>query len=109
MRLLFIGMAALLALSGCVSTTGVLPMGKDTYTLTVSVSGSGFDADNATKAKKEAVTQANEYCKSLNRETLIQNISGRNILSGGSIYDIIFQCLNANDPALNNRPVYTTK
>ena len=57
-------------LGGCVSTSGVLPMGKDTYSLTVSVSGSGWDADNATKAKKEAVTQANEYCKNLNKETL---------------------------------------
>ena len=109
MRVLFICMVALLALSGCVSTSGVLPMGKDTYSLTVSVSGSGFDADNAPKAKKEAVTQASEYCKSLSKEIAVQTISGRNTVSGGSIYDIIFQCLNANDPALKNRPVFTTK
>jgi len=92
-KIIFIAVA--LILSGCVSTSGVLPMGKDTYSLTVSVSGSGFDADNATKAKKEAITQAADYCKNLGKEVLVQNVSGRSLVSGGSVYDIIFQCLNA--------------
>ena len=109
MRLLLIGLVALLALSGCVSTSGALPMGKDTFSIPVGVSASMFDADNAPRAKKEAITQANEYCKTLNKETLIQNVSGRSNGKSGSNYDIIFQCLNANDPALNTRPVYTTK
>jgi len=106
-KIIFIAVASIL--SGCVSTSGVLPMGKDTYSLTVSVSGSGFDADNATKAKKEAITQSADYCKNLGKEVLVQNVSGRNLLSGGSVYDVIFQCLNANDSALSTRPTYTTK
>ena len=109
MRVMFFGMTALLALSGCVSTSGALPMGKDTFSITVGVSDSLFDADNAPRAKKEAITQANEYCKSLNKETAIQTVSGRSNGRGGSNYDIIFQCLYANDPALQNRPIFTTK
>jgi hypothetical protein len=109
MRLLFISVAALLALSGCVSTSGALPIGKDTFSITVGVSDSWSDSENAPKAKKEALTQAGDYCKSLNKEISVQTMSGRSNGKGGSNYDIIFQCLDANDPALKNRPVFTTK
>ena len=108
MRSLFISMAALFALSGCVSTSGALPIGKDTFSITVGVSDSWSDSENAPRAKKEALTQAGDYCKSLNKEISVQTMSGRSN-SAGSSYDIIFQCLNANDPALKNRPVFTTK
>ena len=88
-------------LTACVSSSGVMPMGKDTYTLTVSVSDSVFDSENATKAKKEVMSQSASYCKTLNKEILVKNISSNTSgKSSTSNYDIVFQCLNANDSAL---------
>jgi hypothetical protein len=84
-------------LTACVSSSGILPMGKDTYTLTVSVSDSIFDSENATKAKKEVISQSTAYCKNLNKEVLVKNMS--NTTSGKtstSSYDIVFQCVNTN-------------
>jgi hypothetical protein len=84
-------------LTACVSSSGILPMGKDTYTLTVSESDSLFDSENATKAKKEVMNQATAYCKNLNKEVLVKNMS--NTTSGKtstSSYDIVFQCVNTN-------------
>jgi len=94
-------LSSVCVLSACVSSSGVLPMGKDTYTLTVSVSDSVFDSENATKAKKEVMSQSTAYCKNLNKEVLVKNISSNTSgKSSTSNYDIIFQCLNASDPAL---------
>ncbi len=94
-----------LLITGCVSNSGVLPMGKDTYTLSVGASGYGSVSSNNVSSRKEALTQANQYCSSKNKETLIKNIQP-NSTYAGSTYELIFQCLDANDPAFNIRPEY---
>ncbi|MFM9437407.1 hypothetical protein ACFDR9_004494 [Janthinobacterium sp. CG_23.3] len=57
--------AALSALVGCASTTGVVPTGKDTFMIaTHGVMGHS----SAGMQKAEAFRQASDYCKTLGKE-----------------------------------------
>lgn len=96
---------ASLVLAGCASRTGVLPMGKDTYTLSTGVSGTGSVSGNDTKAKREAFLEANQYCAKMGKQLLVKNISLSSTLAG-STSELVFQCLDENDPEFNSKPNY---
>jgi len=105
LRATFLCPVALVILLGCASRTGVLPMGKDTYTLSVGVAGTGSVSGNNTGAKQRALTEANQYCAKLGKQLLVNNISLNSTLAG-STSDLIFRCLNENDPEFSAKPVY---
>ncbi len=92
-------------LISCASSSGVLQMGRDTYTISAGVAGTGSVSGNDTKAKREALAEANAFCVRKGKEIVVQNISMSSTYAG-STSDLVFQCLDANDPALNARPAY---
>ena len=90
---------------GCATKSGVLQMGPNTYTLSSGVSGTGSVSGNDTRAKREALTEANAYCASKGKVILVQNTQMSSTLAG-STSDLVFQCLDENDPAAKVLPVY---
>jgi hypothetical protein len=69
-----------LIVAGCTSSSGVLKVAPDTYTVSAS-SPTGIEA------RKIALTEANEYCSKLGREIVVTNEK----VSSPSI-DITFRC-----------------
>jgi hypothetical protein len=96
---------AVLVTGGCATETGVLQMGKDTYTLSVGVAGTGSVSGNNTSAKRQALSEANQYCAKMGKQILVKNVS-LNSTMAGSTSELIFQCLDEHDPELDLKPEY---
>lgn len=81
-----------LTLVGCATTSGVLPFGKDTYTITVA------DLMGPASAQKGAITQATEHCAGEGK--LLSPVSTQTSTSPGgeSSYQLVFRCLDEDDP-----------
>jgi hypothetical protein len=80
MRLTFHLAWGLLIVTGCTSSSGVLKVAPDTYTVSAS-------SPTGVEARKVALTEANEYCSKLGREIVVTNEK----ISAPSI-DITFRC-----------------
>ena len=100
-----LGAAALLfggatVLVGCASSTGILPAGPDTYTLSerfAPVRGGG------TEAQREALTKANDFCAEKGRVFVPATMGQSGALYspyGPTGYTVTFRCLLPNDPAV---------
>lgn len=89
------------ALTGCAMSTGVLPAGPNTYTVTeqfAPVRG------GSTTAEQTALTEANAYCAQQGRQFLATDMvtpPSRNPW-GATGYSVTFRCLLPGDPALAN-------
>src|SRR5580698_6093401 len=91
-----VAITAAAILAGCVTVgSDVVPVGKDTYQL--SMTGVGFATQANTNIK--ALKAANDYCDKLGKHLVMQ----RNAESG--VYgwsprqsNLTFLCLDANDP-----------
>jgi predicted small secreted protein len=94
--------------TACVTHSGVIPVGKDTYAISVATSGLISSQDDSVRGKKEAVIQASQYCESLNKELLVENIKS-SASPSGSTNDMVFQCLNSDDPELGIKPDFKTR
>lgn len=84
-----------LALFGCgtvPSSSGVLPLGPDTYRISARAS---MGAES--QSQKMAVLEGHQHCKSINREFIV---TGTKVLKANGGYEITFRCLLANDPEL---------
>lgn len=86
---------------GCAGTsTGVIPIGKDTYLLATSQSA-GTGIKNGAEFKAKAIIEGSEFCKSLGKIFQItsasQNDSAVFVLAKAEIQ---FLCLDKNDPQL---------
>jgi hypothetical protein len=88
-----------LALGGCASSTGVLPFGKDTYTLSTSVH---LTRGGAGAAKTTALQEASAYCTS-NGTEMVPVSAEPSVMGEYTNYDIVFRCLSSDDPD-NARP-----
>jgi hypothetical protein len=85
--------AALIA--GCISTSEVVPAGKDSYM----VVGTAQGGMNAGKGQIEAVKAANAYCAQSSKLMVIRRTdSGGNAGFGGEHDTLIFSCVAENDP-----------
>jgi len=73
--------------------------------LSAGVAGTGSVSGNDTKAKREALAEANTFCTNKGKEIQVQNI-GTNSTYAGSTVEIIFQCLNSAEAASTEKPVY---
>lgn len=92
-------------LSGCATSSGVSPLGEDTYM--ISRNGAGFWTSTAS-VKAEALKDANGYCTGQGKRLQVNHTnqheaSGRPGDFPGA--EVHFMCLNANDPELN-RPKF---
>jgi hypothetical protein len=83
-------LVAAIPLTGCVTASSVVPMGRDTYMIS-STSGRAFPS----RARIHAVKRANEFCddRKLHMEPVSEN-SSTGILSQA---DFVFRCLDEND------------
>jgi len=93
--------AAAIALTGCATSSGVTPLGEDTFS--ISRNGAGFWSSTA-QVKAEALKDAESYCVSKGRKLQVvrtdqHEMSGRPGDFPGA--EVQFMCLNSNDPELN--------
>ena len=93
------------SLISCATSSGVSQLGKDTYTLSAGVSATGSVSGNDTKAKREALAEANAFCQGKGKEIHVQNI-GTNSTYAGSTTEVIFQCLTSSEVANTAKPMY---
>jgi hypothetical protein len=104
MRIKIGGMiCAMIALGACEQSTGVLPMGPDTYSIATSSELGGVIA-----AKRTAVSEASAFCTNRGQQMVAMqsHSSVKDDWAGDAIghHDFTFRCLNAGDPQLR-RPV----
>ena len=92
-----------LLLGACTQSTGVLPIGPDTFSITTSDELGGVVA-----AKRAAIVEASTFCTNRGQQMVAigSQSSVKNDWAGDSIghHDFTFRCLNAGDPQLG-RPV----
>jgi len=97
MRFIILGL--IVATTGCASSTGVLPFGKDTYTLNTTVH---FTRGGPSGAKTSGLQEASAHCVKLGKYMLpVSTESGR--YGEYATYDVVFRCLSEDDPD-NIRP-----
>lgn len=80
-------------------SSGVLPMGPDTYSVSA-------DDLNPSTAKQASLTQAQSHCATLGKEILVTNTRDSR-RDARTMYDVTFRCLSKGDPELA-RPTYET-
>lgn len=86
------------ALIGCASHTGVIPMGKDTF-LIAKQQATGFPGLGNLKA--EIISEGSAYCRGLNKEFQLINTTETQppyVLGNYPRSEITFMCIAANDP-----------
>lgn len=86
-----------LALAGC-TNTGAMKIGPDSYMLSTRVPFGG-----PSSASGEALQTAGIYCAGMQREMLLDHISSYECALHGGCGEaqIMFFCLNSNDPQLH--------
>jgi hypothetical protein len=100
MRVLAASAALSAALVGCASSTGILPAGPDTYTITerfAPVRGGGDEA------QRVALGRANDFCAEKGRQFVPNNMGpNANVPNpyGPTGYSVTFRCLLPGDPAV---------
>jgi hypothetical protein len=90
---------AIVVVTACsTKSTGVLPLGPDTFSVLVYTSrGTG----SVPAARVQAIDEAEKYCASLSKKMLVKQAQD----GPGHRSELIFQCLNENDPEYK-RPDY---
>jgi hypothetical protein len=87
--------AAATLLCGCVATSEVLEMGKDTYS--VSATADGFRS--ASSARQSAFATGHEMCAKQGKRFMFMNErTGRTRMGIDTTVDVTFRCLHENDP-----------
>jgi hypothetical protein len=96
----FGAIGVVLTLTACAASTGILPAGPDTYTVTerlAPVRGGG------TEAQRVAMTEANVFCERQGRQFLPLSMNDAGSLTnpyGPTGYTVTFRCLPPGDPEL---------
>jgi len=85
--------AAALLLSSCVSTSDVVPIGKDSYM----VSGGGTGGLSYGKTSIAATKKANAYCATLHKFMIVRRIDTHQPFNGEAT-DLVFSCVTEDDP-----------
>jgi hypothetical protein len=87
------------ALGGCSSSTGILPAGPDTYTLSARYAPIRGGSD---EAEREVLTKANEFCGQHGRQFVPNNMgqTAGMVSNNTTGYTVTFKCLLPNDPAI---------
>lgn len=93
MNLNFSHISLVLLLTACASNTGVLQLAPNTYTLSVGVAGTGSVSGNDTKARRDSLVEANQYCNSKGKQIIVENTK-LNSTYAGSTSELIFKCLS---------------
>jgi hypothetical protein len=90
-----ISVVAAAVLSGCVATSDVLEMGKDTY----SVSSTADGMRSAASARQSAFEAGREMCTKQGKRFMFVNESmSRTRMAIDTTINVTFRCLSENDP-----------
>jgi hypothetical protein len=100
MRLLAASAAAILA--GCASSSGVMKVGPDTFTISASAVHA---AGGSVGARASAYREADAHCRGMGREVLVTNDRTTRDAWNQGVSEVVFRCLAAGDPELR-RPDY---
>lgn len=76
---------SLLAITGCATSSGVMPIGSDTYSLSV-------QAATAAAAKQDALNEANAHCKAQNKNIQANYMRPSSDAFGWHSYEVHFKC-----------------
>ncbi len=89
------------AITGCVSNTGVVPMGQDTYMISYHGTGIG-PSSSASRLKADIFRDGTAYCTSQGKEFQPINSSGADGAYGRreASAEVQFRCLTKGDPEL---------
>jgi hypothetical protein len=88
------------ALGGCASSTGILPAGPDTYTISERFAPIRGGSD---EAERSALTKANEFCAQQGRQFVPSDMGQKAGMTDRSVttgFAVTFKCLLPNDPAI---------
>jgi hypothetical protein len=79
-------------LSACATTSGVVPLGNDTYL--ISRSEKGFDTTGS-RVKADALKEANKYCSSAGKKLNVAKTSARDMVpfKSDAQAEIEFNCV----------------
>ncbi len=93
-----------ITLAGCVTVgSDVVPVGKDTYQM--SMTGVGFATQANTIIK--ALKSANDYCNKLSKHMVPQQSSEAGVYGFSPRQDsLVFMCVSENDPAYTRAKAY---
>lgn len=92
---LALGCVAVFALSGCVSTSTALEIGKDTYSVTSTADG----FRTAASARQNAFEEGARKCEETGRKfKLVRETSRPTRMGIDTTIEITFRCLLATDP-----------
>lgn len=87
--------AVVALLTGCVTASEIVPAGKDSYMVSASAQG----GMNSGKGIIEATKAANAYCSKMGKFIVIRHTdTGGNAGFGGEHSNLIFSCVNEDDP-----------
>lgn len=87
--------AVAMVLAGCVTTSEVVPAGKDSYMVTVSARGAA-----AGDGRIESLKAANAYCATSSRHMIIRRTDTSGIAIGALPVTtaLVFSCVDDSDP-----------
>jgi hypothetical protein len=87
---------SVLTLAGCgVSTSEVVPVGRDSFMLTSTARGGLYAGQERTESAKAA----NQYCDALSKHMVIRRIDTNGIAGLGPVTsNLVFSCVTSDDP-----------
>lgn len=86
-NLRLIVVSSVVVLAGCATSSGVMQIGKDTYSLTI-------QADSASSAKQKAISEAAQFCIAKNKTLEVQQTRPSSDAYGWHSYEANFKCAN---------------
>lgn len=92
-------------LSACTSSSGVLQLAPNTYTISAGVAGTGSVSGNDTQAKREALVQANQHCNNQGKQIIVENTKMSSTYAG-STSELIFKCLTDAEANIQSNTKY---
>lgn len=94
-----------IVVAGCATSSGILNLGPNTFSVSIHAAPA---RGGSVGARGLALQAANAHCASMSKYILTTNIKTypSSHLPGGTA-DIIFRCLDADDPSLK-QPIYET-
>lgn len=100
MKKIIIAILFINLLTGCATTSSdVIQIGKNTYTLSVGHTGLGSGLTSHAELRTEGIKKAAAYCNSKNQELHLDSTQSNGVAGWGSIDDTInFMCFATDDP-----------
>ena len=81
--------------AGCTTVSEVVPMGKDSYTVSVDSNGGN---SRVGASRIGAVKAANAYCQKQGKFMIVRNTETTAPVFGPASSNLIFSCVTADDP-----------